>query len=393
MSRDATFARDGPTGKPSWLSEPHNFGEPDPSNYTATTIEAEKRVIDVQRVGKTFGQFRAVDALSFSVGEGEILGFLGPNGAGKTTTMRVLTGFIPPSEGTAIIAGHDIVQEPLEAKRLIGYLPETPPLYPEMKVVDYLDFVARLKGIVDGKQRRSRVESAIERCALTEMTERLTSHLSKGYRQRVGIAQAIVHDPKVLILDEPTAGLDPKQITETRALIRDLSGEHTIVLSTHILPEVSMTCQRVVILNRGKLVAEDSPEGLTARLLGKSAVSVRLRNPTERLEDTLGRLDFVQSWESADEGATIHLSITPSGDEDIRPHLARALVESGEELVELNETRLSLEDVFLELTTEESDEGREAPEQPVDAEQAVQAHQAETAHVEDGTPSDPREEP
>ena len=232
-------------------------------------------MIEVQHITKRYGRVTAVDDVSFRVERGEILGFLGPNGAGKTTTMRILTGYMPPTEGKAMVAGLDVFTQPIEAKRRTGYLPETPPLYPDMTVREYLDFVAKIKG-VSPKERRNRVASTMERTRVADMASRHCSKLSKGYRQRVGLAQALIHNPEVLILDEPTAGLDPKQIIETRDLIRSLGGDHTIVLSTHILPEVAQTCHRVVIINKGRVVAVDTPENLTARSKGAETMYVQI---------------------------------------------------------------------------------------------------------------------
>ena len=222
-------------------------------------------MIEVQHLTKRYGKVTAVDDVSFRVERGEILGFLGPNGAGKTTTMRILTGYMPATDGRATVAGYDVFTNPIEAKRRTGYLPETPPLYPDMTVREYLEFVARIKGI-PANERATRIDTVMQRTHVADMASRHCGKLSKGYRQRVGLAQAILHNPEVLILDEPTAGLDPKQIIETRDLIRSLAGDHTIVLSTHILPEVAQTCQRVVIINRGRVVAVDTPDNLTARL-------------------------------------------------------------------------------------------------------------------------------
>ncbi len=232
-------------------------------------------MIEVQHVSKRYGRVTAVDDVSFKVERGEILGFLGPNGAGKTTTMRILTGYMPASEGKAMVAGFDVFEHPLDAKRRTGYLPESPPLYPDMTVREYLDFVARIKGVPPG-ERKSRVTSVMKETHVSDMADRHCSKLSKGYRQRVGLAQALIHNPEVLILDEPTAGLDPKQIIETRQLIRGLAGSHTIVLSTHILPEVAQTCQRVVIINKGRVVAVDTPENLTARLTGAETMYIQI---------------------------------------------------------------------------------------------------------------------
>ena len=232
-------------------------------------------MIEVQHLTKRYGRVTAVNDVSFRVERGEILGFLGPNGAGKTTTMRILTGYMPATEGKAIVAGFDVFDQPIEAKRRTGYLPETPPLYPDMSVSEYLDFVARIKG-VPANERRTRVHYVMERTRITDMANRLCGKLSKGYKQRVGLAQALIHNPDVLILDEPTAGLDPKQIIETRELIKELAGNHTIILSTHILPEVAQTCQRVVIIAKGKVVAVDTPDNLTARLRGSETMYVQV---------------------------------------------------------------------------------------------------------------------
>ena len=235
-------------------------------------------MIEVHHLTKRYGPFTAVDDVSFSVGSGEILGFLGPNGAGKTTTMRVITGYMPASDGSVTVAGHDVFAAPIEAKKRTGYLPETPPLYPDMTVRDYVTFVARIKG-VPSREVRSRVEEVMKRTHIADMASRHCGKLSKGYRQRVGLAQALIHNPDVLVLDEPTAGLDPKQIIESRQLIKDLGGSHTVVLSTHILPEVSQTCQRVVIINKGKVVAVDTPDNLTARLRGSETMFLQVHAP------------------------------------------------------------------------------------------------------------------
>ena len=232
-------------------------------------------MIEVEHLTKRYGHIVAVDDISFQVKKGEILGFLGPNGAGKTTTMRVLTGYIPATEGRAVVAGYDVFEKPIEAKRRTGYLPETPPLYPDMTVREYLHFVAKIKGVAP-RERTARVEQVMSRAWVSDMAGRACGKLSKGYKQRVGLAQALIHNPDVLILDEPTAGLDPKQIIETRRLIKELAGDHTIILSTHILPEVSQTCERVVIINKGKVVAVDTPANLTRRLRGSETMFVHV---------------------------------------------------------------------------------------------------------------------
>jgi ABC-2 type transport system ATP-binding protein len=311
-----------------------------------------------------------VDDVSFRVERGEILGFLGPNGAGKTTTMRILTGYMPPSEGRAIVAGHDVFTDPIEAKRRTGYLPETPPLYPDMTTREYLDFVARIKGVA-ARERKQRVSAVMERTRVADMAERHCGKLSKGYRQRVGLAQALIHNPEVLILDEPTAGLDPKQIIETRDLIRSLAGDHTIVLSTHILPEVAQTCQRVVIINKGRVVAVDTPDNLTARLKGAATMYVQVDAPGADAGAALAAIRGVTRVTSADQpraaadaapsafsGPTA-FEVESEPELDVRRELARAVVTRGWGLLELRPVRMSLEDVFLQVTTEEVPE--EAP--------------------------------
>ncbi len=317
-------------------------------------------MIEVQHVTKRYGPTVAVDNISFRVEPGQILGFLGPNGAGKTTTMRMLTGYMPPTEGKAIVAGFDVFDQPLEAKRRTGYLPESPPLYPDMTVREYLTFVARIKG-VGASERRSRVDTAMGRTSVDDMADRHCGKLSKGYRQRVGLAQAILHNPDVLILDEPTAGLDPKQIIETRRLITDLAGDHTIILSTHILPEVSQTCERVVIINKGRVVAEDTPDNLTGRLHGSE--TIRLEIDTEGADPTsaLTAVAGVTQVSAADGGQPTHsIEVQSAEGIDVRRDLAQAVVTRGWGLLEMRQVRLSLEDIFLQLTTDEgaSDAGR-----------------------------------
>jgi ABC-2 type transport system ATP-binding protein len=310
-------------------------------------------VIEVSGVTKQFGRFVAVRDLAFTVSRGEVLGFLGPNGAGKTTTMRILTGFIPPTTGTARVAGHDVVRDPLAAKRKTGYLPESPPLYPEMSVADYLDFVARIKGVPSGR-RKSRVAETIERCALTEVRETLTGKLSKGYRQRVGLAQALVHDPEVLILDEPTAGLDPKQINQTRDLIRSLGGSHTIVLSTHILPEVSMTCDRVVVIHRGRVVASGTTESLTEKFGGETALEVTVAGPEERASSLLLELPGVLKIETVRRGnGWVSLRLEVRSGDDARSEISRRIVGAGFGLLGLREEGMTLEDVYLRIISSE----------------------------------------
>jgi len=314
-------------------------------------------VIEVQHLTKRYGRVTAVDDVSFKVERGEILGFLGPNGAGKTTTMRVLTGYMPATAGRALVAGFDVFDQPLEAKRRTGYLPETPPLYPEMTVREYLTFVSQIKGVPAG-ERKGRVDGAMERTRVTDMAERHCGKLSKGYRQRVGLAQALLHNPDVLILDEPTAGLDPKQIIETRELIKALAGDHTIILSTHILPEVSQTCQRVVIINRGKVVAADTPANLTRRLSGEETLFVQVDAAGEAAQPLLEGIPGVTRVTLGEQHDSVaSYEVESEAGRDIRRELARAVVEAGWGLLELWPLSLSLEDVFLQLTTEEQPQG------------------------------------
>lgn len=310
-------------------------------------------MIEVQHVTKRYGPVAAVSDVSFRVEAGQILGFLGPNGAGKTTTMRVLTGYLPPTEGTASVAGFDVLEEPVEVKRRTGYLPETPPLYPEMTVREYLTFVARINGLA-AAERGGRVDRAMERTSIGDVAGRHCGKLSKGYRQRVGLAQAILHNPAVLILDEPTAGLDPKQIIETRELIKELAGDHTIILSTHILPEVAQTCERVVIINRGRVVAEDSPDNLTGGLAGGVTVQLRVdtagADPAAALQAVAG-VSSVSVGEAGDDGRAVE--VRSAQDVDVRRELANAVVSHGWGLLEMRRARLSLEEIFLQLTTAE----------------------------------------
>jgi ABC-2 type transport system ATP-binding protein len=312
-------------------------------------------VIEVEHLTKRYGTVTAVDDVTFRVNKGEILGFLGPNGAGKTTTMRVLTGYMPATDGRAAVAGYDVFDHPIEAKLRTGYLPETPPLYPDMTVREYLNFVAKIKGVAP-KDRAARVDQVMTRTWVADMANRACGKLSKGYRQRVGLAQALIHNPEVLILDEPTAGLDPKQINETRRLIKALAGDHTIILSTHILTEVEQTCQRVVIINKGKVVAEDTPENLTRRLRGSATMFVQVDGDrAAEAQAALARVDGVVRVTSADASGTAFEVESESG-RDVRRELASAVIGGGWGLVELRPMRLSLEDVFLSLTTEERQE-------------------------------------
>jgi ABC-2 type transport system ATP-binding protein len=311
-------------------------------------------LIEVQDLTKSYGPVTAVDHISFTVKKGEILGFLGPNGAGKTTTMRILTGYLPATGGTAKVAGFDVFNDSMEVRRRIGYLPENPPLYTDMSVATYLDFVARIKN-VSSADRARRIDAALEMTNITDKRDELIKRLSRGYKQRVGLAQALVHDPDVIILDEPTVGLDPKQIIEVRKLIKGLAGSHTIILSTHILPEVSMTCDRVVIINRGKIAAVDTPENLTMQLKGGERVHLEVKAPEKPLRDLLTQVVGVRrvSVESHGTAGRVSATVEAAEGKDVRSELAARVVGAGYELYELRGVSLSLEDIFLQLTTED----------------------------------------
>jgi ABC-2 type transport system ATP-binding protein len=306
-------------------------------------------LIEILGLTKYYGRVEALRNVSFSVARGEVVGFLGPNAAGKTTTLRILTGYLPATSGSATVAGYDVFNDSLEVRKRIGYLPETVPLYPEMTVRSYLGFCARLRG-VSRPDRDARVADAVEKGRLGEVRDTIIGRLSKGFRQRVGIAQALVHDPEVLILDEPTIGLDPRQIIETRELIKGLGRDHTIILSTHILPEVSMTCSRVVIINRGRIVAEDSTEGLAARLRSSTRLLVRVLRPESDAAAALAGLGGVTGVRHEDESTFL---VESKLDADVREAVARLAVDRNWGLVELRPVELSLEDVFLHVTTEE----------------------------------------
>ena len=337
-------------------------------------------MIEVEHLTKRYGPVTAVDDISFSVQRGEILGFLGPNGAGKTTTMRVLTGYMPPTDGKAVVAGYDVFEQPIEAKRRTGYLPETPPLYPDMTVRDYLSFVARIKGVPRG-ERTARVNEMMEKTRISDVADRHCGKLSKGYRQRVGLAQALMHNPDVLILDEPTAGLDPKQIIETRQLIKALAGDHTIILSTHILPEVSQTCQRVVIINRGRVVAVDTPDNLTSRLRGSETMYLQVDAAGADVASVLQRVSGVTRVAITDtKQQIVGYEVDSETGRDVRRELAAAIVGRGWGLLEMRPMRLSLEEIFLHVTTEET---------PATAAAATEAEMATSQELVQRTTSSP----
>jgi ABC-2 type transport system ATP-binding protein len=312
-------------------------------------------MITVNGLTKRYARNTAVDHISFEIQKGQIVGFLGPNGAGKTTTMRMLTCFMPPTAGTAIVAGFDVLEEPMEVKKRIGYLPETPPLYPEMMTGEYLSFVGSLKGL-RGAELKQRIDYVSERCAVADVRNRQLGKLSKGYRQRVGLAQSIIHNPEVLILDEPTAGLDPKQINETRDLIKSLAGDHTIILSTHILPEVEQICEQVIIISKGKLVATDTVDNLQSRARGVESVLVEVAGRNGDLDSKVAqaRIEKVSGVsrvifkEKRQTRSTFE--IETQKDHFVRGDLARAVVEAGWDLNELRSSAASLEEIFLQLT-------------------------------------------
>lgn len=307
-------------------------------------------MIKVSQLSKIYGDRRAVDHINFDVKPGEIVGFLGPNGAGKSTTMKMITGFTPASEGTITVNGFDVFTHPLEVKRDIGYLPENPPLYMEMTVKNYLEYAAKLHQ-VESKKIQTQINWAIEKTNLGEVRGRIIGNLSKGFKQRVGIAQALVHNPKVLILDEPTIGLDPKQIIEIRELIKGLAGDHTVVLSSHILPEVTATCGRIIVISRGKIVAEDTMEGLTLRLRKGLLLSMTVIAPNENGLKALRQLVGVSSVQSI--GNKIIIEVAPHAGE-IRDHLVSTAVHSGMGILEFGSEKVSLEEIFLQLTTQET---------------------------------------
>jgi ABC-2 type transport system ATP-binding protein len=313
-------------------------------------------LIEVSHLTKYYGVKAAVQDVSFEVAKGEILGFLGPNAAGKTTTMRILTCYMPATSGTVKVAGFDVTEHSLDVRRRIGYLPENPPLYTDMRVAAFLEFVAKIKGI-EPRAVKKRVAEVMEKTAVTDVSGRLIKHLSKGYKQRVGIAQAIIHNPEVLILDEPTVGLDPKQIIEVRNLIKSLAGDHTIILSTHILPEVSMTCERVVIINEGRIVASDTPDNLNRRLKGSESLYVEVEGPRQSVQSKLKGIKGVNQVTSKEPsgGGTCAFAVETELNHDVRKDLAALVVGQGWGLLELRPVGMSLEDIFLHLTTKEEE--------------------------------------
>jgi len=306
-------------------------------------------MIEAQGLTKRFGTFTAIADVSFHVSAGEIVGFLGPNGAGKSTTMRILGGVFPPTNGRALVAGHDVVLDSLRARQSIGYFPERVALYTDMTVREYLAYVASMKH-VPAREQSAEIARVMDRCGVRHMAHRLIGTLSKGYRQRVGIAQALLGQPKVLILDEPTAGLDPEQVTEVRKLIRELQGHSTVILSTHILPEVEATCDRVLIINRGRLLAVDTPSNLSRKLRQLSQIHVEARAPASALAEALGQIDGVVKVSITPlDGDLVAAMIDSAPDHDVRAAISEVVVRHGWQLLEIRPVQLSLEDIFLEL--------------------------------------------
>lgn len=308
-------------------------------------------MIEVQDLTKYYGPTIAIQRLTFAVGDGEIVGFLGPNAAGKTTTLKILAGYMPPTSGNAAINGYDCFTQSLEVRRSLGYLPENVPLYRDLTVTQFLDFAARAKGI-EARQRKPEIARVIADCGLESVRQTLIGSLSKGFRQRLGLAQALLGRPPLLILDEPTIGLDPSQIVEIRQLIKDLAGEHTVFLSSHILPEVSQLCQRVIIINRGQIVASDTPANLTGQMGENSRLSLSVSGPAEAVMATLKAIPGVKAVSASGNG---HYLLEVVRGQELRPELARRIVQAGWELLELKTQEFTLEDVFLNLVTEEED--------------------------------------
>lgn len=318
-------------------------------------------MIEVDGLTKFYGNLPGIQDVSFKVEEGEILGFLGPNGAGKSTTMRILTGYMPPTSGTVRLDGIDVIEKPLEVQKRLGYLPENNPLYPEMTVSAYLDFVASVKGL-RGAGKAAAIDRVVGGCGLEDVASRIIGHLSKGYRQRVGLAQALVNDPHILIMDEPTSGLDPAQIIEIRDLIRGLKGNHTIILSTHILPEVNVICDRVVVIHQGRIAAEGALDALAAGVEDEETIRVSALGPAEAIRSGLASVSGVRdvSLKEDEAGEEVHLEISAEKGRDVRPDLVAAVSAAGGRLTELYRERITLEDTFVKIIGGESRSGEEA---------------------------------
>lgn len=305
-------------------------------------------MIRVQDLTKDYGARRAISNLNFEAKQGEIVGFLGPNGAGKTTTMRILTGYMPPTDGTAQVAGYDVVSESLEVRKRVGYLPETVPLYTDMTAIEYLEFMADLRQLPDSQDR---AYETLKTVGMDSRADSYISSLSKGMRQRIGLAQALIHQPEVLILDEPLIGLDPGQVVEVRSLIREIGKQRTVLLSTHILSEAQQMCDRVLIINKGRIIAEDTPQNLQSRLVGSERAAVRVRGDADGLGKVVQKVKGVRSVHTESDGA-LEFQFAPG--QDVRPEVANAIINAGYELLELRPVGMSLEEIFLELTREDA---------------------------------------
>ncbi len=308
-------------------------------------------MIDVKGLTRYYGEKRAISDVTFHVNKGEVVGLLGPNAAGKTTTMRILTCYMPPTSGSATVGGYDIFDQSMEVRKIIGYLPENPPLYTDMEVSDYLTFVSKLKGVETDRIAKE-VDAVIEKTNIGDVRHRIIGKLSKGYKQRVGLAQALLNNPKIVILDEPTVGLDPKQIIEIRQLIKGLSGEHTVILSSHILPEIEQTCERVVIINEGRVVAEDTVQNLTNRMRGVQRIILQVEGNQTQIQSALQPLADIQNMELHPKDGQI-VEVIVESPKDIRKDLAKAIVGNALGLLELSTERFTLEEIFLHLTTKE----------------------------------------
>lgn len=308
-------------------------------------------MINVEGLTRYYGEKRAISDVTFNVKKGEILGLLGPNAAGKTTTMRILTCYMPPTSGKATVGGYDIFEQSLDVRRITGYLPENPPLYNDFSVTDYLDFVAKIKG-VEKANRKKEIDSVLEKASIGNVKNSIIGKLSKGYKQRVGLAQSLLNNPQIVILDEPTVGLDPKQIIEIRELIKNLSGEHTVILSSHILPEIEQTCERVVIINEGRVVAQDTPKNLTNRLKGGERTSLIIEGGKEKVSDAFKTITDIKTIEiKEDKDGTCRVLV--ESEKDIRKELAKQVISKKLGLLELSADKFTLEDIFLHLTTKE----------------------------------------
>lgn len=334
-------------------------------------------MIRVFGLTKDYGSRRAISELDFNAEKGEILGFLGPNGAGKTTTMRILSGFMPPTSGEVTIGGHDVIEDSLAVRRIVGYMPETVPLYPDMTVYEYLKYMADLRGI---KKPNQRIEETLSRVQMEDRANGYIGKLSKGMRQRIGLAQALIHQPEVLILDEPTIGLDPKQVVIFRELIREIGKNRTVLLSTHILPEAQQICDRVLIINKGKIVTEDAPEQLQARLTGSQRVAIRVRGEIHDLAEKIKLLPSVINVTTTTEDG-LEFELAPG--QDSRPEIARQIINEGYDLLEFRPINLSLEDIFLQLTRDEVEVQPDESliDYPVEEEESTDLNEDGDAHA------------